>query len=110
MNEKKDPGLQASLSCIICRPSTKPICSGEIMLDKIGLSLLAIKVAIILYIALQRAIGLKPWEASDLASLGSREKRVEFKPVLIFWFLLDSSTTSRISWPRSSILLDRIPL
>ena len=54
------------------------------MLDKIGLSVFAIKVAIIIYITLQRAMGLKPWGTSDLVSFGIRDKRVEFRLVLTF--------------------------
>lgn len=56
-------------------------------------------VAMILYITLQRSIGLNPCGSSKWLVLGIRARKVEFRDGCIILLCRDSSTIATISYP-----------
>ena len=65
---------------VIERPRMKALCVSEMIEGIIVLNLLAIALAIILYITLHKEIGLKSEILSGDLNLGTRTIEVEFNP------------------------------
>jgi hypothetical protein len=79
-------------SCI-CLPNKNPNCFGEIDLDNMAFTLLAM----ILYMQLHREMGVNSSKLDMLSDLGIRAMKVELKVVNILPETLDSSITLRRS-------------
>jgi len=85
------------MSSKIFLPSTYTNYSGEIRYKRIGLSLLAMNLVIILYITLQREIGHNFIVSSTLSSLGIRVTKEALRDGRIFEKRRECSTTSKTS-------------
>lgn len=86
----------------IFHTSRKPFFSLDIFLESTSLILLAITFKIILYRQLHREMGLKSLKDRGLYALGIRVMEVVFEGACICPTILNSSTTFRRSFPKSS--------